>query len=401
MRLLRSNTIFFFVFQLWWSCLFSGFFNPINAQESDTTSRWHKPEVNGYVKYLPSVRFSNDFKENFSDQLLHNRINVHWKMATNIHFQGALRTRLFYGETVETFPFYADFVAMDPGWLQPSWIVLEQGKFLAHTTSDRFFLDFSKDKWHVRVGRQRINWGVNMVSNPNDLFNTYSFFDFDYEERPGTDAVRIQYFSGPLSRFELAYSPADTWQEQVVAGMYAMNWKGYDVQFSGGVFNNRATKGLGWAGNIKQTGFKGEINFFHDLRPSATIDPWNIVAALSIDHLFNNGSFIMGEYLFNQIRPGEEAELFLLTQPLRADNLSFTDHALLINYTYPLNMRWTIGAAGIYYPRESGMFLSPSAQWSAAQNIDVLLISQLFFGSDKGILSQAGYLLAGAVKWSF
>lgn len=39
-----------------------------------------------------------------------------------------------------------------------------------------------------------------MAWNPNDWFNTYNYFDFDYEERPGTDAIRVRvYFKDGMS----------------------------------------------------------------------------------------------------------------------------------------------------------------------------------------------------------
>ena len=59
----------------------------------------------------------------------------------------------------------------------------------------------------LRIGRQRINWGVNLAWNPNDLFNAYSLIDFDYQERPGSDAIRFQYYMGDLSVLNLQYNP--------------------------------------------------------------------------------------------------------------------------------------------------------------------------------------------------
>lgn len=29
---------------------------------------------------------------------------------------------------------------------------------MMHTMSDRFFFDLTHEKWHLKVGRQRINW---------------------------------------------------------------------------------------------------------------------------------------------------------------------------------------------------------------------------------------------------
>ena len=78
-----------------------------------------------------------------------------------------------------------------------------------NTTIDRVFLEYNKNDWEVRVGRQRINWGINLAWNPNDVFNAYSFFDFDYEERPGSDAIRIRKYTGIASSVELAANITD------------------------------------------------------------------------------------------------------------------------------------------------------------------------------------------------
>jgi len=114
----------------------------------------------------------------------------------------------------------------------------------------------------VRVGRQRINWGVNLAWNPNDIFNAYNFIDFDYKERPGTDAVRFQYFGKNMSGFEVAYSPRAEWRQHTAALMYRLNAQGYDIQLIAGQYQTDVTAGIGWAGNLGNSGFKGEAQWF-------------------------------------------------------------------------------------------------------------------------------------------
>lgn len=89
--------------------------------------------------------------------------------------------------------------------------------------------------------------------------------------------------------------------------------------------------GGGWVGSIKNTGFRGEFTFFTDLSQKTNVQAPNIVAALSADHLFQNGSYSMLEYLYNERRDGVENNLVFFIQPLKADNLSFTDHSLFAN----------------------------------------------------------------------
>ena len=78
-----------------------------------------------------------------------------------------------------------------------------------HIMIDRLYLQWNDDSWQFKVGRQRINWGVNLAWNPNDIFNAYSLYDFDYEERPGTDALRFQKFIGYAGGYEIAIKIAD------------------------------------------------------------------------------------------------------------------------------------------------------------------------------------------------
>jgi hypothetical protein len=375
----------------------------INQNSEDTISKtYEKPRVYGYVKYLPSYRTNSDFSVHAWDHLIHNRMNLDWKISNQFVFHGALRTRFFGGYTIENFPGFGDFLAQDQRLIDASFVLYDGNKSLLHTTSDRFFLDYHSGKWHVRLGRQRVNWGINMVSNPNDLFNTYSFFDFDYEERPGTDALRVQYFLNATSRAEIVWSPGRKFEESVIGGLFGFNFKSYDLQFVGGYFHNRLALGTGWAGNIKQLGFKGEIGYFHDLEELVGVDQkWNIVGAVSFDYMFGNSSFLVAEYLFNQQRDPFGNDVLFFTQPLRADNLSFFEHSALVNYAYPINMVFSVGSALIYYPTESGVFLSPNIRYSLRQNLDLMFVSQLFFGPDESFLSQAGYLGALWVKWSF
>ena len=88
--------------------------------------------------------------------------------------------------------------------LQTAWI--KNKSLVLHTNVERLYIDYKGDDWNVRLGRQRINWGITTTWNPNDIFNTYNFLDFDYEERPGVDGGKCNTFSAIHSNTELAYT---------------------------------------------------------------------------------------------------------------------------------------------------------------------------------------------------
>ena len=92
----------------------------------------------------------------------------------------------------------------DNGYINLSDNILTGKSYIFNSRIDRAYIDYTKDKFQLRIGRQRINWGQCFTWNPNDLFNAYSFFDFDYVEKPGSDAIRIQYYSTGTSTFEFA-----------------------------------------------------------------------------------------------------------------------------------------------------------------------------------------------------
>ena len=95
---------------------------------------------------------------------------------------------------------------------------------------DRLYLDYVKGNLEVRLGRQRVNWGINTVWNPNDIFNAFTFTDFDYEERPGSDALRVKYYTGFASSIEIAVKAFDRKEDAVGGILWKFNKWNYDFQ---------------------------------------------------------------------------------------------------------------------------------------------------------------------------
>ena len=186
--------------------------------------------LNGYVSTMQSAIFDSLSGPFIIDNLIHNRLNFKAYVNSRITFATELRNRLFIGDMVRSGPTYAEMTADDPGWIDMSWNILNQPSFFLNTTIDRLWADFNYGKVQARIGRQRINWGQTLVWNPNDIFNAYSFFEFDYIERPGSDAIRIQYYPTFSSAVDLAIK-ADYDNRVTAAALYRFNKWGYDIQF--------------------------------------------------------------------------------------------------------------------------------------------------------------------------
>ena len=359
--------------------------------------------IRGYVKEMPIVTLDSDFSNPEFSNIFHNRLNFRFDASDNVYFRLEGRNRLMYNEMLKDLPDAGSIFEQDDGLLDMSWVWLDDGPWIGHSEIDRLFMDLRIDDWQIRIGRQRINWGINLVSNPNDLFNTYSFFDFDYPERPGTDAVRVQYYLDHMSRIQMAVSPARNSRDMVAAGMFNFNRWNYDMQVLAGYYRNRLAAGLGWAGNIGGAGLKGEATWFYDIEDTPGIDRGNIVAAVGMDYMFGSGTFGVVELLYNGGYSRDPEQVFLITEPLQPDNIMFSEYALTVSANHPFSPIFQGGIAAMAMPDIETLFISPNIKYSVTTNLDLEIIAQIFVGGKEGTVLKEyeGSAWIASLKYSF
>ena len=255
-------------------------------------------QTGGYIKFLQINTLAPD-SSLLTSQLIHNRLNLDWYLHPSLKLNWEMRNRIFYGENVKNTPNFGDQIDQYDGLMDLSIRWVDNPSVLVHTQIDRAYLQWTNEKWDIRVGRQRINWGVALTWNPNDVFNAFNFLDFDYEERPGSDAIRVQYFTGLMSSAEVAYAPGETWEESVLAGKYGFNYKNYDIQLLFGYFQEDLVTGLGWEGYLGGAGFKGESSLFIPIKEGNDSE-FSLSTALSVDYQWPNNLYTNLGLLYNQ-----------------------------------------------------------------------------------------------------
>lgn len=181
--------------------------------------------------------------------------------------------------------------------------------------------------------------------------------------------------------------------------MFATNSRGYDFQMIGGYYQNRLAIGGGWAGSIRQSGFKGEVMLFSSLDEEPGSEKTNFVIGISADHMFDNNLFLIVEGLFNGAGGREDFNLF--GSSLSANNPSFSRYQTMAQISYPFSPIWNGSFAAIWYPDEEALFLSPSFSYSIHQNIDLNLLTQIFIGSSDSVFGSAGSVAMASIKWHF
>lgn len=339
-------------------------------------------QATGYLKYMTTASFLNG-DSIITDNLIHHRLNLrgyineHWTVGVE------MRNRIFYGQTVSANPFLGKQLDYDPGFLDMSWTLIDKKSFVLHSTLDRAWVNYSRGKWEVTIGRQRINWGVNLAWNPNDLFNAYNLVDFDYQERPGSDAVRVQYYVKPLSSIELAYKAGKGIDNTVLAGMYKFNkWK-YDFQFLGGNYYKDVTVGMGWAGSLKNTGFKGELSYFHP-RTHFTDTTGVFTGSVTFDRTFGKGVYINAAFLYNSSGVDSSASVLGLSSlfggPLSAKRLMPSKYTWFLQVSGQITPVISASLATFYMQGVNLLFFMPTIGVSISDNWDLSLIGYSTFG---------------------
>ncbi len=363
--------------------------------------------MKGYVKGLSAMQTLGDEGEIALENTLHNRFDVNWYMSDKFTFTVGMRNRIIVGNNVRLIPGYGDYIARDNGYFDLSWLWAEDDSWIGVTQLDRLMLDYTTGNLQITLGRQRINWGQTFVWNPNDLFNTYSYFDFDYEERPGSDALRIQYYLGMSSKLELSTS-LNSDKKLTSVGLYRFNTGGYDLQFLGGIYTETDyVLGGGWSGSIKGGGFSGEITYFHPMDREEDPDS-EITATIHYDYTFRSSLNLQFEALYNGFGQEDLASGIgdLVFQDLSPKNLFPTQLAFFGSGAYDVTPLFRVMLAGIYGPEGNFYYVGPTLIYSLSNTMELTGVGQFYssdevFDEDGEPLITTGAALFVRFKWSF
>jgi hypothetical protein len=355
-------------------------------------------ELSGYVSDMASGIRQHPGDGWWWENLLHNRLNFTGRFSENWKLNVGMRNRIIAGDLVS-----AGSVDADPGWMDLSWNVLEGKDALLNTSLDRLYLAFEKGKWNVQLGRQRINWGQTLVWNPNDIFNTYSFFDFDYAERSGCDALRSTYYHTETAFTEVAASISRSGRV-TAAALHQWNLHNFDYRIMGGVYaQSDMVVGGAWTGDFSGLNFRGEFSLFRPMKHFS--DTGTVIAAsVGLDYIFPNSLSLQAEALYNTVGNAALSGglMDLYAAPLSAKHLSVCEWNLFGQASCPLSPRLTSSVSSMYFVELRSLYAGFSLDCSLLENLDLSLISQYFVldgataGSDMRVF--LGFL---KLKYSF
>jgi hypothetical protein len=367
-------------------------------------------DIYGYSKYLFSTLEMPYLEGRFYDHLLHTRLNARWYPMHNLTGALELRLRGYYGDSVEKYPGFTESIVTEYPFNNLGRELFSTERSFAYLEIDRLFFDYQLSNMNITLGRQRIAWGTSLVWNVIDLFNPMSILDFDYEEMPAADAARVQYYTGPVSRLELAYKPAETIYGSTVAGLWGFNARQYDFFLLAALVNNRRAIGGAWSGAIHGGGFRGELllsdppkkSFAYPDETNIYITKNNIMFTfvLSGDYTYSNSFYVHSEILYNNYGITEDGGRYFF-QALAAGMYSPARWSLFQEVAYDISPLLRGSFFVLFNPYDYSSLMAPSLRYSLSTNAELYLMGYITTGSETTEFGSLGNYLFTRLKYSF
>jgi len=367
-----KSTLFYFFFLFSITLSFS--------QETKEGKLKEVISVSGYIKYLKT--YSHSEKNFIGDNLIHNRIRLKANFSSELIAVFEMRNRLFYGDITKNALEFGELLDQDAGQIDLSFNTLNTTPMVLNTIFDRAYLRYAAEKYQLTLGRQRINWGVNLAWSPNDLFNAYSLLDFDYQERSGTDALRFQYFTGDMSSIDLSIQPGQDLNKSIIGFLWKFNKWERDFQILAGNYYDDYVLGYGSEGSLfDKFGFKREVSYFipKDRNKKSVTS-----MSTSIDYFFKNGVYINASVLYNSNSENKNLEsddLFRsLIGAISVKNLMPSKWSYFAQVSGPFNPALN-GSLSVFYIKAIETFVMvPTLTYELEENWEIMLLSQSAYG---------------------
>lgn len=369
------------------------------AWGQDSTTAEGKWTFSGYVKEMGSIGFDKYFHKAVPNNLLHNRINTKWKPCSTFTAALEIRNRLYWGDGVRDIPGFGRTLRNENEWVNLSAVWAGGNNYILHSNIDRLWAEFRRSRWNIRLGRQRIKWGLTTIWNPNDIFNTYNFLDFDYRERPGTDAVKVWYNINNTSAVDIAVSPSGKHTNTIAAARYTINKWGYNLQMLAGKYGNKFTAGFGWAAKLGNLGYRGEGQaFISDKKDSVSIFNY----ALELDYTFKKNWHVSGSVLHNTNGISEPvnnwSKINFRFSPV---NLMPARWSFITSVSKEFTSLFTTELVLLYSPQVNMMIIYPSLKYKLPANLQVDLVCQSFFLELQKRFQATSHNFYLRFKWEF
>ena len=264
-------------------------------------------------------------------------------------------------------------------WLPLQWTIDEGNSGSWRHRFDRLLIGVPLgEAAELTIGRQTISWANNLIFTPTDPWAPFDPAEPFREFRAGSDAVRVQGFTGPFTELDFVFRPADTNEGTTITalGRIATASGPWEVSAWGGVLHDDGAASV--SATLTSGGFafrgEGEIRWPDDV----------IRFSLGVDRslpLAGRDLYLVLEYQrdgYGATDPLDYPEVFLSTPYQRGEMQVVGRNEAALQASWQATPLVTTDLLTMWNMNDGSFLLSPAATYSVSN--EVYVRSGLFFG---------------------
>jgi len=259
---------------------------------------------------------------------------------------------------------------------------------------DNIYLRANFKKFDLTVGKQQISLGTGYAWNPIDIFNFKQLLDPTYEQT-GVNTIRIEVPFGSRTNLDLILSPGIDWNNSAkmiqlktglgsydLIGTFAQyNWK--RTHFDLGNFeinelqNERTLYGGAIVGEIAGVGIWAE-GAWSQLENSDDFGEF----IFGTDYTFENGLYILMEYLYNEngLSNSDELDINRYLQYFNGEIHSLMRDYLFGYLNYPISDLVQFSLLTFTNINDHSAAINPQITWDMFQDVSLSVMYSHFIG---------------------
>ena len=262
--------------------------------------------------------------------------------------------------------------------------------FLSHRI-DRLNLGLDGDFGRMIIGRQAVTWGNGLLFNPMDIFNPFSPYDTERDYKKGDDMACFETFFKRGDDLQLIYVPRRDLQEGNIKFSESSAGVKYHLLLDDMEFDFMAARhydddlvGIGYVGTVGDTILRSDL--IYTFAGEDTKDDF-FSFIVNIDYSwvwFKKNFYGFIEYYYSGVGVDDYSEAYtdsdLSVRINRGEVYGIGKNYLSSSLRIELSPLVNFSLTAIANLNDPSYLLQPVIAWSAAQNLEVTIGSNLAIG---------------------
>lgn len=307
-----------------------------------------------------------------------NRLRTEWDAKYKILSAKVVwDNELIGGNYVATEEFAARQTTRNEPFLDLDYETARDGDFFYGQNFYRATLQVDPGFFVLKVGRQKVDWGVMRLFSPADLFTRLPIFDIEKDERVGATAANLSIPVGASLRINPVYAFHSDFDRSRAGARVTKTVGRFDLSVLGGRFLRDDIFGFDFSGEVKGAGVRGEFIF-----DSADSGGDFVQFAGGVDYGFENSFYVALEYFFNG--RGTNNALTVSVTPAGSQIASVHENFIGLQMKYDLTPLWTVSLENIADLNGGSVFLNPQMKYEFLSWLEATAGAQLPVGKRGG-----------------